>query len=179
MVMTSSNGNIFHVTDPLWGYSPIDSSHKDQWWGALMFSMICGWTNGWANNGDTGVLRRYRSHYDVTVMLFYLHLYQWNKLLTHWGRATHICVSNITIIVSDNDLSPGRRQAIIWTNAGILFIGPLGTNFSEILIGIQTLAFKKIHLEMSSAKWRLFSLGLSVLRVWENVSHSSPKDPFY
>ena len=43
---------------------------------------------------------------------------------------THICVSKLTNIGSDNGLSPGRRQAIIWTNAGILLIGPLGTNFS-------------------------------------------------
>ena len=56
--------------------------------------------------------------------------------LTHWGRVTHICVSKLTIIASDNGLSPGRRQAIIWTNAGILLIGPLGTNFSEISIEI-------------------------------------------
>ena len=45
---------------------------------------------------------------------------------------------NQTIIGSDNDLAPGRRQAIIWTNAGILWIRPLGTNFSEILIEIYT-----------------------------------------
>ena len=50
-------------------------------------------------------------------------------LLTHWGRVTLICIGNLTIIGSDNDLSPGRRQAIIWTNAGILLIGPLGINF--------------------------------------------------
>ena len=55
-------------------------------------------------------------------------------LLTHWGRVTHICVSNLNIINSDNGLSPGRRQAIIWTNAGILLIGPLETNFSEISV---------------------------------------------
>ena len=57
-------------------------------------------------------------------------------LLTHWGRVTHICVGNLAIIGSNNGLSPGRRQAIIWTSAGILLIGRLGTNFSEILIGI-------------------------------------------
>ena len=45
-------------------------------------------------------------------------------VLTHWGRVTHICVSEIIIIGSDNGLSPGRRQAIIWTNARILLIGP-------------------------------------------------------
>ena len=83
--------------------------------------------------------------------------------LTHWGRVTHICVSKLTIIGSDNGLSPGRRLAIIWTNAGILLIRILGTNFSEILSKINAFAFKKIHLKMSSAKWRPFCLRLNVL----------------
>ena len=76
---------------------------------------------------------------------------------------THICVSKLTIIVSDNGLSPNRRQAIIWTNAGILLIGPLGTNFSEILIKILTFSLKKMRLKVSSAKRRPFCLGLNVL----------------
>ena len=87
--------------------------------------------------------------------------------LTHWGRVTHICVGNLTIIVSENGLSPGRHQAIIWTNAGILFIGPIGTNFSEILIRIQTFSFKKMHLKMSSAKWRRFCLCHNVLKGYQ------------
>ena len=78
---------------------------------------------------------------------------------------THICVSKITIICSDNGLSPGRRQAIIWTSVGILLIGPLGTNFSEILIEIYTFSFKKMHLKMSSGKWRPLCLGLNVITV--------------
>ena len=66
---------------------------------------------------------------------------------------THICVGKLTIIGSDNGLSPGRRQAIIWTNAEILLIWHLETNLkNEILIGIQTFSFKKMHLKMSSAK---------------------------
>ena len=56
-----------------------------------------------------------------------------DNILTHWGRATHICVSEMIIIGSDNGLSPGQRQAIISTNVGILLIGPLGMNSSEIL----------------------------------------------
>ena len=87
--------------------------------------------------------------------------------LTHWSRVTHICVSKLTIIGSDNGLSPGRRQAIIWTNAGLLLIGPLGTNFSEMLIEIHTFSFKKIHLKMSPGKWRPFCLGLNMLKVCE------------
>ena len=91
----------------------------------------------------------------------------WRKVshfvLTHWGRVTHICVSKQTIIGSDNGLSPGWRQAIIWTNAGILLIGTLGTNFSQILIEIRIFSFKKMGLKVSSAKWRPFCLGLNVL----------------
>ena len=85
------------------------------------------------------------------------------KPLTLWGRVTHICVSKLTIIVSDNGLSPSRRQAIIWTNAWILLIEPLGTNFSEILIAIETYSFKKKHLKMLSGKCRPFCLCLNVL----------------
>ena len=61
-----------------------------------------------------------------------------NSVPIHWGRVTHICVGKLTNIDSDNGLSPERRQAIIWTNVGILLIGTLGTNFSEFLIGIHT-----------------------------------------
>ena len=78
---------------------------------------------------------------------------QWsfvNFVLTHWGRVTHICFNNLTIIGSDNGLSPGRRQAILWTSAGILLMGPLATNFSEMLIEIHTFSFKKMHLKMSA-----------------------------
>ena len=52
-------------------------------------------------------------------------------LLTHWGRVTHICVGKLTIIGSDNGLSPERRQAITGTNDGLLSIGPLGTNYGD------------------------------------------------
>ena len=83
--------------------------------------------------------------------------------LTHWGRTTHICVGKLTNIGSDNGSLPGRRQAIIWTSAGILLIGTLGTNFSEILIDIHTFSFTKIHLKVSSAKRRTFCLGLNVI----------------
>ena len=82
--------------------------------------------------------------------------------LTHWGRVTHICVSKLTIIGSDNGLSPGRRQAIIWTSDGILLVGHMGTNVNEILIKIHTFSFMKIHLKMSSGKWWPFCLGLNV-----------------
>ena len=73
-------------------------------------------------------------------------------ILTHWGRVMHICVGKLAIIGSDNGLSPGRRQAIIWTNAGILLIESLG--------------IKKMHLKMSSEKWWSFCLSLNVFNRW-------------
>ena len=68
----SSNGNIF---TRYWPFvrgihrSPVNSHHKGQWRGVLMFSFICAWTHGWVNNPDVGDLRRHRAHYDITVML--------------------------------------------------------------------------------------------------------------
>ena len=70
-MMTSSNGNIFHGTDPLWAKSTGDRwiplPHKSQWRGALMFCLIGAWTNNADNNRDAGDLRRHRAHYDVIV----------------------------------------------------------------------------------------------------------------
>ena len=48
--------------------SPVNSPHKGQWRGALLFSLICVWINGWVNNHEASDLRRHLGHYDVTVM---------------------------------------------------------------------------------------------------------------
>ena len=77
---------------------------------------------------------------------------------------THICIIKLTIIGSDNGLLPGQCQAIIWTNARLLLVWPLGTNFSEISIDIKAFSFKKIHFKMSSGKWWAFCLDLNVLK---------------
>ena len=97
-------------------------------------------------------------HEDL--QLFWL---SFKHCLTHWGRVTHICVSDLTSIGSDNDLSPGGRQAIIRTNAGILLIRPLGTNFSEFLVEILIFSLKKMRLKVSSTKRPPFCLGLNEL----------------
>ena len=109
-------------------------------------------------------LRLHRNGKEVHFTVLVGHLEQF-LVLTHWGRVTHICVSKLTTTGSDNGLSPGRRQAIIWTNAWILLTGPLGTNSSEILIEIHTFSLKKMPLQWSSGKWRPFCLGLNVLKV--------------
>ena len=114
-----------------------------------------------ANNAEHASI--WWPHHDVESLIW--------ATLTHWGRVTHICVSKLTIIGSDNGLSPGRRQANIWTNAGILLMRPLETNFSEILIEIHAFSVKKIHLKMSSGKLRPFCLGLNELRAGSLGNH--------
>ena len=93
-------------------------------------------------------------------------------LLTHWGWVTHICIAYLTIIASDNGLSPSRCQAIIWTNAGILLFRPLGTNFSEILIEIHTFSFKKMHIKISTCE------KVPILFRPQCVKHASSIDAF-
>ena len=105
----------------------------------------------------------YIANVTSMVVIFTMKLHRHTAALTHWGRVTHICVSKLTIIGSDNGLSPSRRQAIIWTNDGILLIRTLGTNFSQNLSEIHSFSFKKMHLKMSSAKWCLLRLGLNEL----------------
>ena len=95
-------------------------------------------------------------------------------LLNHWGPRTHICVGKLTTIGSDNGLSPGWGPAIIWTTAGILLIWPLGTDFSEILIKILTVLFKKMRFKWSSAKWWPFCRSLNMLKGC-NILHSNKK----
>ena len=73
-MMTSSNGNLFSATGFCAGNdrSPVNSPHKIQWRGALTFSVICAWINGWVNNRWAGDLRRHHAHYNVTVMSTFL-----------------------------------------------------------------------------------------------------------
>ena len=114
-------------------------------------------------------------HGDTTKLPYLM----WIQILTHWDRVTHICVNKPAIIGSDNGLSPGRRQAIIWTSAVMFLFGPLETNFSDNLIEILTFSFTKMRLNVSSAKWWPFCLGLNVLdslfadtvidKVWSRV----------
>ena len=95
-------------------------------------------------------------------------------VLNHWGRVMHICFSKLTIIDLDNGLSPGRHQAIIWTNAGILLIQTSETNFSEILNEIHTFSFNKMHLKMLSVKWWHFFISLNVLITLKDMGRVHP-----
>ena len=81
----------------------------------------------------------------------------------------HKWVGILTIIGSDNGLPPGRHQAIILTKAGISLIGHLGSNTMEILIGIQTFSFMKMHFKMTSVQWCPICLGFNVLILKEDA----------
>ena len=88
----------------VWGIhrSPVNSPHKGQWRGALMFFFICAWINYWVNNREAGDLLRYRAHYDVTVMkrseTRSLKLEKQQQELSHstpLPPLAHICVSEL------------------------------------------------------------------------------------
>ena len=75
--------------------SPVNSPHKGQWRGALMFSLICTWINGWVKNREAGDLRRHRAHYDVIVM------WRW-PVSNCSNRVWYLCKSWISYItISD------------------------------------------------------------------------------
>ena len=128
--------------------------------------------NWWWNQNFVKQLGLYHSCRCPGVLCYVFHHSE--SYSTHC-RVTHICVSNLSITGSNNGLSPGWRQAIIWPNAGILLIRPLGTNFSEILIEINTFSFKKMRFKMSSEKWQPFCLSLNVLIM--NSRSESPLTP--
>ena len=102
-----------------------------------------------------------------------------------WYRSLPVvnsCPPNVSLnwvsIGSGNGLSPVQRQAITWTNAGLLSTGPLGTIFHEIWIKIQKLSFMKMHLNLSSAQWRPFCPGGDELSKINGSSSSTMADCF-
>ena len=110
----------------------------------------------------------YVIHAEFVWNWYEIHALHWNTLFSHIICTLvfllfNLLASKLNIIGSDNGLALDRHQAIIWTNAGILLIVPLGTNFYKILIEIHTFPLKKKHLKMSSENWRPFCLGLNVL----------------
>ena len=114
---------------------------------------------GPVNSPHKGPVTRKMLPFDDVIMSWQQHIptdKTATKTLTHRGRVTHICVSNLTTMGSDKGLLPGQHQAIIRTNAGMLFIRPLETNFSGILVEILIFSFKNTRLKVSSAKWRFF-----------------------
>ena len=79
-------------------HMPMPSRYKGQWRGALMFYLICVWINGWVSNREAGDLRRYRAHYDVTVMYFVV----WWRWLCFAVSMMGICYRNCQPVTDKN-----------------------------------------------------------------------------
>ena len=80
--------------------SPVNSPHKGQWRGALIFSLICVWLNGWVNNREAGDLRRYRAHNYVIVM--------------SWWRHDVETISTLLILCEGNSIHKRPGNALLW-----------------------------------------------------------------
>ena len=109
-MMTSSNGN---------KWSPVNSPHKSQWHGALMFCLICVWINDWVNKREAGDLRCYRTHYDVSVMKVWCPLAIVNMDSSYLMPNTHLSVK---WKLSNSPWSPHLRYRLPIDNAGDLSV---------------------------------------------------------
>ena len=123
--------------------SPVNSPHKGQWHGALMFSLICALIHVWANNREAGDLRRHRAHYDVTVIFDLYGKQAWDNITfiiqmlcktTHCDIMTPYCVIEFYSTLVKVMAWRLVVQAITWTNTDILSIGLLVAKSSEIWI---------------------------------------------
>ena len=92
--------------------SPVNSPHKGQWRGALVFSLICAWTNDCASNRDAGDLRRHRAHYDVTVIVFF-----WQSVPISYCRLPF--PSSVAIRRRFSGLQPKCSCSVPYTGHGI------------------------------------------------------------
>ena len=108
-MMTSSNGNIFCVTRLCAGNSPIpmNSPHKGQWRGALMFFFIWAWINDWVNSHEADDLWHHRGHYDANVMIFQPEV----KIDQTYARCNPWCKQSSSL------LGPGVPERRVWTNS--------------------------------------------------------------
>ena len=108
-----------HYWPFVWGIHrpPVNSPHKGQWRGALMFSLICVWINGWENNREAGDFRCYSAHYDVIVMR---QAWVWRTVGTNFlGAHCPVECSQWTAdsISSDNSFAQNRQAAITSTSS--------------------------------------------------------------
>ena len=117
------------------GNSPVTGEfpHKGQWRGALMFSLICAWINGWVNNGEAGNLRRHRAHYDVIVIVRGIH--QWAADILHWVTWS-LCLFWFLLLV----LSTGIFSIFTWLQMHVIGLIP-----------------GKFYTEWSKTKWAKFA----------------------
>ena len=127
LMMTSSNGNIFGVTGHLCGNSP----HKGQWRGALVFSLICAWINGWVNNREAGDLRCHRGHYDVNVMCYNMTMKTQSE---RWGLAKIYILASMFV-------RSVRKSTGICTNPSCICV----SNFMKICQSVRYITSRQTN----------------------------------
>ena len=145
-MMTSSNGNVFRVTGPLCGeftghrWIPLTKARR----GALIYSFICAWINGWVNNREAGDLRHHRDYYDVIVMVQ-------TGMLTHW---TTIPVTTTPISVQPRFWNDGMPQ-----KSHPVSSHALGRQHSDLVSYCHGLALGMTFGNVSSRLKRVFPAG--------------------
>ena len=168
---------------------PVNSPHKGQWRGALMFSLICAWANSWVNNRDAGDLRRHHAHYDVTVMISvaasYLHLQcrtENCRLVTSFSLKVYRMYREIVsmIFYYFND-QRNIRQCSWYINVRQVVCIIFYYFIRETLVNAAGLLAKTLQCHMWSLYpcnelWRLY-IGFTPLSVYMCVRHVSPHTP--
>ena len=130
--------------------SPVNSPHKGQWRGALIFSLIYVWINGWVNNREAGDLGRYRAHYDVTVMT-YLRLNPYQYLFSKRGPLIR---EQFVLLRACKKINPNQWH--LYQSRKIVF--PLGKTASRIIYSNLII----VHRESTVLeKQSVYNLGLS------------------
>ena len=117
--------------------SPVNSPHKGQWRGALMFSLICVWINGWVNNGEACDLRRHRPHYDVIVMSCFWVTY----LPSHKPQIEYVYPGRVAL----PNIWKGRRKTTAWQPAGRFNTRCVCVCYDNIFQKFQSHPDSKVH----------------------------------
>ena len=98
--------------------SLVNSLHKGQWRGALIFSLVCAWTNGWANNREAGDLRRQRANYDVTVVMYVIWVWLWFQNIFVCLSPCWICESWLSL-----GLRSANERRLHFVTASLIWLG--------------------------------------------------------
>ena len=132
--------DIFRVTGPLCGNSPVTGEfpHKGQWRGALIFPLICAWTNGWVNNRDASDLIRHRAHYDFTVMQ-HVNIAKYSNFRNSLHNAFLIFISKFVASLHfvcwwNNKWSPGIAKLHLTEKSGTQYLRKICIHVIAILL---------------------------------------------
>ena len=139
--------------------SPVNSLHKGQWRGALMFSLICAWLNSWINNGEAGDLRRNRAHYDITIML-------WHKID---GLVSICCVFLLNWMIKQHIIKYHLCLSKQFMTITVTFQWPrLGVRIYHHPGWLQMLLCHQLchQLIKSSVMWSVCWAGICGLHMW-------------